>query len=322
MNTDAHDERPAPGSRQAFTELMDSIRRLSDQDRTRAQEQADAAVLGFEAYALGQEYLERGDLDGALRWLRIAADHDVPGAQRLLEDTVLRTALDDAHRNAAQILARAREQTRPPRTPAPADTGAASRTPAGATPYSMQTNTGRHLALVLVAASSECEVGSLYPAYRYLTDRYGSHRRHNDVQGPQGPVYSLLQCLQSLVPSSTNPGRDPLSFPGWNLLYYAGHGLRESAPTHRYGYSDTYYRPGGPHRTAPHPDGPDSPVRTPAAMDHGKCSVETLLSTYTPRSGDGERWIMVLDACISAAAQPPGVPAPQILPAPGRVEGS
>lgn len=402
MNTDAHDGRPAPGSRQAFTELMDSIGSLSDQDRKRAREQADAAVLGFEAYALGQEYLERGDFDGALRWLRIAADHDVPGARRLLEDTVLRTALDrqpsgqpgpgaarsagfsssrtqagkglwlhegterswgagsyecgpdqraaallsaareqagailakarseartlaaeaqttldDAQQKAAEILARAREHTSPPRTPAPAVADATSCTPS-ARPNSMQTGTDRPAVLLFVAASSH----SPYSTDHSRIDPLRTHRSHDEVLQVQ--LYSTLKCLRSLVPSlPSDPGRVPLSAPGWNLLYYAGHGLQDSAPTYR--YTDIDYRSDGPHRKAPHPAMPDRPARTPTAMNHWKCSVETLLSTYTrPHSADGrEMWIMWVDTCTPAAEQPSaGGPAPQVLPAPGRAEGS
>ncbi|MEH0557349.1 hypothetical protein [Streptomyces sp. B21-101] len=59
-------------------------RTAHEQDRLRAQ--ADAAVLGHEAYALGHDYRRRGNYVAAKRWLRVAADHSVPGAEEALEE--------------------------------------------------------------------------------------------------------------------------------------------------------------------------------------------------------------------------------------------
>lgn len=73
-------EAAVPGSPEAFSALMASIRALGKQDRERLREQADSAEVGFDAYALGQEYLERGEWGTAQRWLRIADRHGVPGA--------------------------------------------------------------------------------------------------------------------------------------------------------------------------------------------------------------------------------------------------
>ncbi|MGQ4364259.1 hypothetical protein [Streptomyces sp. SAS_272] len=59
-------------------------RTAHDQDELRAQ--ADAAVLGHEAYALGHDYRRRGNYVAAKRWLRVAADRSVPGAEEALEE--------------------------------------------------------------------------------------------------------------------------------------------------------------------------------------------------------------------------------------------
>ncbi|AZQ33227.1 XRE family transcriptional regulator [Streptomyces cyaneochromogenes] len=63
---------------------MDSIDRLTDEERAAVALQADQAELGHEAYALGLELLELGRRDQALRWLRTAARYHVTGAQRAL----------------------------------------------------------------------------------------------------------------------------------------------------------------------------------------------------------------------------------------------
>ncbi|MEU9272671.1 hypothetical protein AB0E04_45890 [Streptomyces sp. NPDC048251] len=69
-----------------FAAVMQRLkgRTAHEQDRLRAQ--ADAAVLGHEAYALGHDYRRRGNYVAAKRWLRVAADHSVPGAEDALEE--------------------------------------------------------------------------------------------------------------------------------------------------------------------------------------------------------------------------------------------
>ncbi|MGA5277879.1 hypothetical protein ACPCKL_29625 [Streptomyces cellulosae] len=78
-----------------FAAVMQRLQSHSPDDRARLQTQAEAAALGHEAYALGQEHLERGDFEAARRWLRVAAGHHIPGAARALEEIALRQALDE-----------------------------------------------------------------------------------------------------------------------------------------------------------------------------------------------------------------------------------
>ncbi|MCC9690172.1 MULTISPECIES: hypothetical protein [Streptomyces] len=78
-----------------FAAVMQRLQSHSPDDRARLQTQAEAAALGHEAYALGQEHLERGDFEASRRWLRVAAGHHIPGAARALEEIALRQALDE-----------------------------------------------------------------------------------------------------------------------------------------------------------------------------------------------------------------------------------
>ncbi|OMI91340.1 hypothetical protein BSZ07_00030 [Streptomyces sp. M1013] len=78
-----------------FAAVMQRLQSHSPDARARLQTQAEAAALGHEAYALGQEHLERGDFEAARRWLRVAAGHHIPGAARALEEIALRQALDE-----------------------------------------------------------------------------------------------------------------------------------------------------------------------------------------------------------------------------------
>ncbi|MBJ6636725.1 hypothetical protein [Streptomyces sp. I5] len=78
-----------------FAAVMQRLQSHSPDDRARLQAQAEAVALGHEAYALGQEHLERGDFEAARRWLRVAAGHHIPGAARALEEIALRQALDE-----------------------------------------------------------------------------------------------------------------------------------------------------------------------------------------------------------------------------------
>ncbi|MGX1680457.1 hypothetical protein ACWIFK_20195 [Streptomyces althioticus] len=78
-----------------FAAVMQRLQSRSPDDRARLQTQAEAAALGHEAYALGQEHLERGDFEAARRWLRVATGHHIPGAARALEEIALRQTLDE-----------------------------------------------------------------------------------------------------------------------------------------------------------------------------------------------------------------------------------
>ncbi|MFJ8158817.1 hypothetical protein [Streptomyces sp. NPDC094468] len=77
-----------------FAAVMQRLQSHSPDERARLQTQAEAVALGHEAYALGQEYLERGDFEAARRWLRVAADHHIPGAAQALEEIALRQRFD------------------------------------------------------------------------------------------------------------------------------------------------------------------------------------------------------------------------------------
>ncbi|MDX2557266.1 hypothetical protein [Streptomyces stelliscabiei] len=74
------------GKTEGFAAIMQRLKGRSADERAALRAQAEAAVLGHEAYALGHEYLERGDYVAAKRWLRVAAAHDVPGAEQALEE--------------------------------------------------------------------------------------------------------------------------------------------------------------------------------------------------------------------------------------------
>ncbi|MFC5959275.1 hypothetical protein ACFP51_34110 [Streptomyces pratens] len=77
-----------------FAAVMKRLKSHSPDERARLETQADEVVLGHEACALGQEYLDRGDFETALRWLRVAAGHHIPGAAQSLEEIALRQAFD------------------------------------------------------------------------------------------------------------------------------------------------------------------------------------------------------------------------------------
>ncbi|MGV9252819.1 DivIVA domain-containing protein [Streptomyces sp. NPDC003697] len=69
-----------------FAAVMGRLKGRTVQEQARLRAQADAAVLGHEAYALGHDYRRRGNYVAAKRWLRVAADHSVPGAEEALEE--------------------------------------------------------------------------------------------------------------------------------------------------------------------------------------------------------------------------------------------
>ncbi|MDI1454268.1 ATP synthase F0 subunit B [Streptomyces sp. ATE26] len=79
-----------------FAAVMKRLKSHSPEERVRLQTQAEEVVLGHEAYALGQEHLDRGDYEAARRWLRMAAEHRVPGAAQALEEITLHGFTDGA----------------------------------------------------------------------------------------------------------------------------------------------------------------------------------------------------------------------------------
>ncbi|MBC7272050.1 MAG: hypothetical protein H5T76_25640 [Streptomyces sp.] len=74
------------GKTHSFAAIMHRLKSRSADEQAQLRARADAAVLGHEAYALGHEHLGRGDYIAAKRWLRVAADHSVPGAEEALEE--------------------------------------------------------------------------------------------------------------------------------------------------------------------------------------------------------------------------------------------
>ncbi|MGW6524002.1 protein kinase domain-containing protein [Streptomyces sp. NPDC054962] len=77
-----------------FAAVMKNLKSRSPDERVRMETQAEEVVLGHEAYALGQEYLDRGDYEAARRWLRLAVGHHIPGAAQALEELALRKTFD------------------------------------------------------------------------------------------------------------------------------------------------------------------------------------------------------------------------------------
>ncbi|MFF1680761.1 hypothetical protein ACFVYG_32575 [Streptomyces sp. NPDC058256] len=78
-----------------FATIMKRLKGRSAQERAALKAQADEAVLGYEAFALGHEYLEAGVHEAAGRWLRVAAGHGIPGAEQALGEMVVRQTLED-----------------------------------------------------------------------------------------------------------------------------------------------------------------------------------------------------------------------------------
>ncbi|MEU9662892.1 DivIVA domain-containing protein [Streptomyces chartreusis] len=75
-----------------FAEVMKRLRGSSGQERALLRAQAEGAVLGHETYAWGLDNLRRGNHLAAQRWLRVAAEHGVPGAEAALEEIGARSA--------------------------------------------------------------------------------------------------------------------------------------------------------------------------------------------------------------------------------------
>ncbi|MFF0967202.1 helix-turn-helix domain-containing protein [Streptomyces sp. NPDC003703] len=102
------------GADDGFDAVMDSIDRLTDEQRAALALQADQAELGYQAYALGLEHLELGHRDQALRWLRTAARYHVTGAELLLRP---RSAPAVVYDGAPRADARAQKQEETDRGP-------------------------------------------------------------------------------------------------------------------------------------------------------------------------------------------------------------
>ncbi|MFJ5779924.1 hypothetical protein [Streptomyces sp. NPDC093094] len=96
-----------------YNAVLDELDHLTPQRARELDDLADEAELGSDAHALGLEYLDRGDLERAARWLRIAARHGVPGAEQQLQDACeLHHAFDClTPETAPQRLAAAEEPT-------------------------------------------------------------------------------------------------------------------------------------------------------------------------------------------------------------------
>ncbi|MBQ1117021.1 MULTISPECIES: ATP synthase F0 subunit B [Streptomyces] len=80
-----------------FAAVMNRVRGHSEQKRGELRLRTEAIMLGTQAYALGHEYLGRGEIETARRWLKVAAGHRVPGSEQALEEleeTALRQATD------------------------------------------------------------------------------------------------------------------------------------------------------------------------------------------------------------------------------------
>ncbi|MGY3206332.1 hypothetical protein [Streptomyces sp. TE5632] len=91
-----------------FTALLTDLEQLTPERAREADDLATEAELGSDAYALGLEYLERGDLERATHWLRIATSHGVSAAQQQLDDA------RELHRTVDSLSA---EPVRPRRRP-------------------------------------------------------------------------------------------------------------------------------------------------------------------------------------------------------------
>ncbi|MFE2378699.1 helix-turn-helix domain-containing protein [Streptomyces sp. NPDC059398] len=92
---DQHQRLIEDQSDSGFHAVMDSIDRLTAEERAALALQADQAEFGYEAYALALELLEQGHRERALCWLRTAARHHVAGAQRALLPRGVPTAAPD-----------------------------------------------------------------------------------------------------------------------------------------------------------------------------------------------------------------------------------
>ncbi|MDX2557260.1 ATP synthase subunit B family protein [Streptomyces stelliscabiei] len=93
-----------------FTDLLAGLEQLTPERTRQADDLATEAELGSDAYALGLEYLERGDLERATHWLRIAASHGVSAARQQLNDArELHRTVDSLSTEPAQPQRRRKE---------------------------------------------------------------------------------------------------------------------------------------------------------------------------------------------------------------------
>ncbi|MGX6738981.1 hypothetical protein [Streptomyces peucetius] len=131
----------------SFAAIMQRFESRSVEERERLRAQVDAAVLGHEAYALGHEYFERGNYIAARRWLRVAADHSVPGAEQALEEIDVRQSVDDLADRTTPVTV--------PTDPAPRPT--APSYPVVLDGYDIWTSTLGHLAADGVTAAAQAK---------------------------------------------------------------------------------------------------------------------------------------------------------------------
>jgi hypothetical protein len=70
----------------SFRSLMDAFAQLTPEQEEQLGADNEEIQLAADAYALGREYLERGQRTAAERWLRMAARHHMPQAQQDLDN--------------------------------------------------------------------------------------------------------------------------------------------------------------------------------------------------------------------------------------------
>ncbi|MET8816432.1 hypothetical protein ABZW47_31080 [Streptomyces sp. NPDC004549] len=89
MNPEQHQdaEREVRGPQAGgFAVIMRRLKSRSEEERARMRARVDAADLGHQAYAMGHDLMEAGNYLDAKRWLRVAAEHGVPGAEEALDE--------------------------------------------------------------------------------------------------------------------------------------------------------------------------------------------------------------------------------------------
>ncbi|MFI1700720.1 hypothetical protein ACH419_32805 [Streptomyces bobili] len=81
-------EQHAPIRREAsgFASVMARLNGSDVAERAALAAETEGAMVGYEAYSIGQEHLARGAHTAAGRWLKIAARHGVPGAEQAVAE--------------------------------------------------------------------------------------------------------------------------------------------------------------------------------------------------------------------------------------------
>lgn len=69
-----------------FASVMARLKNSDAAEREALAARTETVVVGYEAYAIGQQHLARGAHAAAGRWLKIAARHGVPGAEQALAE--------------------------------------------------------------------------------------------------------------------------------------------------------------------------------------------------------------------------------------------